>query len=93
MLFFSKGRGGAGSSSIPTGTLEPLLLGVKSPSLLNFTETRYLPLKFGKFVENVKKLKTFKPWFELVPHLHELQLHSALTHSAILLYLVKLMTL
>ena len=58
MLFFSKGRGGAGSSSLPRGTLEPLLLGVKSPSLLNFTETRYLPLKFGKFVENVKKLKT-----------------------------------
>ena len=43
MLFFSKGRGGAGSSSIPEGTLEPHLLGVKSPSLLNFTETRYLP--------------------------------------------------
>ena len=59
MLFFSKGRGGAGSSSIPGETLEPLLLGVKSPSLLNFTETRYLPWKFGKFVKNVKKLK---PW-------------------------------
>ena len=41
MLFFSKGRGGAGSSSMPKGTLEPLyLFSVKNSKHETYTPKR-----------------------------------------------------
>ena len=58
MLFFSKGRGGAGSSSIPRGTLEPLDLGVKSPSLRFFVQKSYRHFKNSKDLK--KKLQKYK---------------------------------
>ena len=57
MLFFSKGRGGAGSSSIPRGTLEYLYLGVKSPSLRIFAKMSYRGLKISKFSKNTLQIQ------------------------------------
>ena len=57
MLFFSKGRGGAGSSSIPRGTLEPLDLVVKSPSLRIFAKISYRRLKICKSLKKISKFK------------------------------------
>ena len=54
MLFFLKGRVG----STPTWTLEPLLLGLKSPSLQNFAKISYRRLKISKISKkNLKNLK------------------------------------
>ena len=51
MLLFSKGRDGAGSNSTPRGTLEPLYLGLKSPSLQIFAQMSYRDLNIGNFLK------------------------------------------
>ena len=56
MLFFSKGRDGAGSTSTPRETLQPIDLWVKSPSLRIFAEKSYRHFKIGKNLKkNLKK--------------------------------------
>ena len=51
MLFLSKEWGGAGSSSIPRGTLEPLHLVIKSPCLQIFAKKCYSTLKIVKILK------------------------------------------
>ena len=54
--FPKKGRGGAESSSIPRGTLKPLLLVIESPCLRIFAKKCYDTLKTVKnLIKRVQK--------------------------------------
>ena len=71
MLNISKGRGGAGSGSIPRGALELLLLVLKSPSLRFFAQKSYGHFKISKILK--KMLKKQKPLRGIEPALIQMQ--------------------
>ena len=64
MLFFSKGRGGAGSGFIPRGALELLLLVLKIPSLRFFTQKSYGHFKICKILKKMLKKQKLPGRFE-----------------------------